>query len=204
MFLVWGWRTRRKALSTGTFFSPATGADGPYRLVEVRRWFTLFWIPVIPLKVVGTYVECAVTKKLYERGVLDNPTSADLTEQLTAGARDLIAAVASADGAVTAAQRTVALEVVGSRAAGYDKDTLRADVGRVTSEEVSERMAFLAGSLTEQGKENLVADACRVLMADGAPGEKGREVIERAGRDLGMSAAHVRGVIDTAVNADAT
>jgi hypothetical protein len=201
MFLVWGWRTRRKALETGTFFSPATGTDGPYRLVELRRWFTLFWLPVIPLKVIGTYVECVATKTLYDRAVLANPTSADLVEQLSAGARDLIAAVAAADGAVTAAQRRVALEVVGARVEGYDKDTLRADVGRVAPEDLSERMTFLAGALSQQGKELLVADACRVLVADGEPGPKGREVVEQAGRSLGMSAAHVRGVIDTAVSA---
>jgi hypothetical protein len=203
MFLVWGWRTRRKSIGEGTFFSPATGADGPYRLVELRRWFTLFFLPVIPLKVVGTYVECGVTKKLYERSVLDNPTSADLIEQLAAGARELIAAVASADGPVTAAQRKVAIEVVGARAEGYDKDTLRADVGRVTPGALAERMRFLAGALTAPGKERLLADACRVLAADGHAGDRGRELVERAGEDLGLSPAHVRGVIDTTVAADA-
>jgi hypothetical protein len=202
MFLVWGWRTRRKALEEGTFFSPATGMDGPYRLVELRRWFTLFFLPVIPLKVIGTYVECAVTKKLYETSVLANPTSADLIEQISAGSRDLVAAVASADGAVTAAQRDVALEVVGARVEGYDKETLRADVGRVTADSLSERMRFLASALNQQGKENLLADACRVLTADGPAGAKGRGLVEQAGRDLGMSVAHVRGVVDTAVNAD--
>lgn len=202
MFLVWGWRARRKTLETGTFFSPATGADGPYRLVEVRRWFTLFWLPVIPLKVVGTYVECAVTKTLYETRVLDHPTSATLSEQLTGGARDLVASVASADGAVTARQRKVAIEVLGARVGGYDKETLRADVGRVTAEELAARMTFLSGALSEQGKETLIADACRVLQADGEPGSNARKVIEKAGQDLGMSAAHVRGVIDTAVNAE--
>jgi hypothetical protein len=202
MFIVWGWRTRRKQIGGGTFFSPATGADGPYNLVEVRKWFTLFWIPLIPLKVLGTYVECTATKTLYETRVLENPTSADLSEQLTAGARDLVAAVASADGAVTAACRRVALEVVGARVEGYDKETLRADIGRVTEDSLSERMAFLASGLSAQGKEALMADAAAVLLASGKPGDNGRAVIERAGRELGLSAAHVRGVIETAASAN--
>lgn len=203
MIVVWGWRTRRKTLGEGTFFSPATGQDGPYRLVELRRWFTLFWIPVIPLKRIGTFVECIATKTLYDEKILANPTNADLVTHLTAAAREVIAAVATADGAVTAQQRRVALEVVGAYADGYDKDTLREDVGRVPTVDLSARLAFVADSLNEQGKERLLTGAARVLVADGTPGERGREIVDQVGRELGMSAAHVRGVVDSAVNADA-
>jgi hypothetical protein len=112
VIVVWGFRVRRKTLSTGTFFSPATGKDGPYRLVQARRWFTFFWIPLIPLKVIGTYVECGESKKLYEPSVLDLPTNASLTEQLRAAAREVAAAIVSADGAVPVQARAVAVEVV--------------------------------------------------------------------------------------------
>jgi hypothetical protein len=203
VIVVWGWRVRHKTLSEGTFFSPATGQDGPYRLVEARRWFTLFWIPLIPLKVVGTFVECGVTKNLFDPKILEAPTNAQLVDDLASAAREVVAAVASADGAVTARQRKAALEVVGSYNEGYDKDSLRADIGRVDDVDLSARLGTIAGSLTEQGKERLLDGAARVLVADGDPGERGREVLDQVGAGLGMSAAHVRGVVDTAVSAAA-
>src|ERR1700738_4957036 len=58
MFLIWGWRSRSKVLSQGTFFCPHCGGDRQYAHKQARRWFTLFFLPVIPLKVLGEFVEC--------------------------------------------------------------------------------------------------------------------------------------------------
>lgn len=198
MILVWGWRVRHKTLDSGTFFSPATGQDGPYSLVEARRWFTLFWIPLIPLKVLGTYVRCDVTEQLYDEAILANPTNADLVVHLTAAAREVVAAVASADGTPSPKQRAVAVEVVGAYAEGYDKDTLRADIARVPEVDLPARLAFISGSLTEQGRERLLIGAAQVLAARAGSTEAGRQVLDEVGAALGMSAAHVRGVVATA------
>ena len=36
----------------------AAAATARYRRLEARRWFTVFFIPVIPLKQLGTVVQC--------------------------------------------------------------------------------------------------------------------------------------------------
>jgi len=94
--IIWGWRSRMKTLSEGMFFSPAAGRDVPYKLIEARRWFTLFFIPLIPLKVLGTYVECSQTGSTYDPKILNNPTNADFTDQLSAAVREVVVAVAQA------------------------------------------------------------------------------------------------------------
>ena len=199
--LIWGWRARRKTLSEGTFFSPAAGRDAPYRLVEARRWFTLFFIPIIPLKVLGVYVECQITKSTYDPMILEKPTNAELTDQLAAGVREVICAVVSADGAVSVEERRLAIEIVGAHVPGYNEATLDDDLARVGDAPLDDqRLAYLSSALNEQGKERLLTAAATVMSADGSIDDRDRDAVRSIGEKLGMSQAHIRGVIDTAAS----
>ena len=70
MFIVWGSRGRTSILSSGEFFCPDCGTRHPYDLVEVKRWFTLYWIPLFPTSTLGQYVECGQCKATYNEQVL--------------------------------------------------------------------------------------------------------------------------------------
>jgi hypothetical protein len=58
MLVVFGWKVRWKVLGAGTFHCPVEGGARSYDLVEGRRWFALFFVPVIPLKRLGRQVRC--------------------------------------------------------------------------------------------------------------------------------------------------
>jgi len=68
--LIWGWRNRHKVIGEGTFACPNEGADRAYAHKEARRWFTLYFIPVIPLRVLGAFMECTVCGRAYDPNVL--------------------------------------------------------------------------------------------------------------------------------------
>lgn len=196
--LIWGWKTRLKTLSEGVFYSPAAGQDAPYRLVEARKWFTLFFIPLIPLSVIGTFVECQLTKATYDPGILESPTTADFRVQLSAAVRESVAAVVLADGIVTEHERRLAIDVVRGYVPEYDGAMLAADLERATDAPLDARLAFLANSLNEHGKEQVLTATATVMTADGVIDDRDRAAVESIGTSLGMSPAHVRGVIDTA------
>jgi uncharacterized membrane protein YebE (DUF533 family) len=198
--LIWGWTARTKTLGEGVFYSPAAGQDAPYRLVEARRWFTFFFIPIIPLKVLGTFVECQVTQATYDPAILEGPTNADFMDQLTAGVREVVAAVAHADGTITAEERRLAIEIVGNYVAGYDDNAFEGDLARAADAPLDGRLAYLSGSLNEQGKERLLTAAAMLMTADGVIDDRDREAVRSIGEKLTMSPAHVRGVIDTAAS----
>jgi uncharacterized tellurite resistance protein B-like protein len=196
VILIWGFRVRLKTLGRGVFYSPATGRDGPYRLVEARRWFTLFWIPLIPLKRLGTFVQCDETKQTYDPSILDRPTNADFEEQLSGAVRESVVAVIVADGSVTDAERRVALEIIRDRVGdAYDGASLDEDLARAATAPLDERLHHLASALNEQGKERLLAAAARAMTADGTVDDRARAVVQRVGQMLQMTPAHVRGVI---------
>ncbi|MEM9132090.1 MAG: TerB family tellurite resistance protein [Actinomycetota bacterium] len=198
MLLIWGFRARTKMLSEGVFYSPAAGGDAPYKLLEAKRWFTFFFIPLIPLNTLGTFVECQATKATYDPKILDNPTNAQFTDQLSLGLREVVAAVAAADGAISEAEERLAVAIVGRQIQGYDVAAFRADVAQAGVAPLDQRLVYLAGALNAQGKESLLGAAATIMASDGAIDERDRAEVERIGSLLTMSPAHVKGIIATA------
>jgi len=56
--IIFGTKGITSIQKQGTFHCPACGAGANYTQKEVRRYFTLFFIPLIPLHKAGEYVEC--------------------------------------------------------------------------------------------------------------------------------------------------
>ena len=194
---TWGWNVRTKTLAEGTFFSPAAGEDAPYRLVEVRRWFVLFSIPIAPANVLGTFVECQATKTTYDPAVLDNPADTEFTDQLSGALREVIAAVMVADEEVVAAERETALTILRDHVGEhYDDDALTLDLRRAEAGPLDDRLIHLAGALNEHGKEELLTSAVDVMVADGTVDDREIDLIRLMGEHLSLPASHVRDVID--------
>jgi hypothetical protein len=70
MFFIAGLTTRTKTVDGGEFFCPNEQGTRRYRLLQLRRWFTLFFIPLIPLGQQGEWVECDGCGTTYDPGVV--------------------------------------------------------------------------------------------------------------------------------------
>jgi hypothetical protein len=46
MLIVVGWKMRFKATAVGRWLCPVCEGEQSFALVEGRKWFTLFWVPV--------------------------------------------------------------------------------------------------------------------------------------------------------------
>ena len=58
MFILFGMRSRTTSVDSGRFHCPNEGGDRPYVRLSARRWFTLFFLPVIPLGRGDEWVRC--------------------------------------------------------------------------------------------------------------------------------------------------
>lgn len=56
--IIFGWRTRESTTGAGTFVCPVCRSAQVFRRVTYRRWFTLYFLPVIPLGQVGEQFQC--------------------------------------------------------------------------------------------------------------------------------------------------
>jgi uncharacterized Zn-finger protein len=90
--IIFGWRNRRITKGKGEFFCPYCKTTRPYKHQIIRRFFTLYFIPLIPLNTLGEAVECEGCGKLYNMEVLrlagaGNPElNAGLTKMIDEGA----------------------------------------------------------------------------------------------------------------------
>jgi hypothetical protein len=72
--IIWGWRALTKTVARGNFFCPDCVREQAYSRRRVRQFFTLYFIPIFPMKTLGEYIECDVCKNAYKDKVLEyNP-----------------------------------------------------------------------------------------------------------------------------------
>ena len=165
MLIVFGFRTRIRTLMEGMFHCPRCKEDRMYARRQARQWFTLFFIPVIPMKVRGEFIECQICHGKFNDTVLEAPTTPVLAESMDK-----------------------ALEVIGA--------TLRGDYA-ADHDIISRWVAPLGESMTVQGKEHMVAQATTEALAQGAMTTDRQLIIDTVGHSLGMTDAHIRGVVAT-------
>jgi hypothetical protein len=70
VFFIAGLTSRIKALASGQFFCPTEQSTRHYQHLQERRWFTLFFIPLIPLGGQREWVQCEGCGTTYGTGVI--------------------------------------------------------------------------------------------------------------------------------------
>lgn len=197
MILIWGWKVRFATLEQGgVFFCPNCGGDCQYSRQQGRRWFTLFFIPLIPLGYVGgEFVECERCKSAYDPAVLSQPTTSGLSEQLVFATRMALVWLLRLSGP-TPRSSAAATEVLSSTAGrAWSDQELQADFANLQVDALSSHLAGLAGMLNEHGKESFLNGCIHVAMADGTLSDQACAVVNHVAAGLTMSPAHAAGVI---------
>ena len=200
MLLIWGWRTRASVLAQGTFLCPDCCADRGYEHKQMRRWFTLFFIPVIPLKRLGEFVECTTCGGTYKTAVLDMPTTATVEREMLVALRDALVLVLRA-GDTPAARAAAAMAHQSFAGETWSDEELDADVASRNIDDLDGRLATLATTLNEQGKERFLAACAEVAATGGVIDASCRAELRSIGAGLTMTPAHTRGVISEVLQA---
>lgn len=196
MILIWGFKALFKTIESGTFFCPNEGGDRGYRRRQARKWFTFFWIPIIPLKVLGEQIECDSCGATYDPGVLELPTTTHIQDRLTSALRHVVVAVLHADTAIDLKEKTHAVEVVKRFGHDdYDMERLDRDLLELKVGDLDKELVAVSQMLSPQGQEAVIEACLALAAADGHIDDSELRMIEGAGRSLGMSPAHVRGVL---------
>lgn len=185
----------------GAFFCPGCGTEQDYRRKTVRRFFTLYFIPTIPLDKLGEYVECQSCQGTYKVEVLSHgpaAAKAKLQAEFEKAVRRIMVLMMMADETIEEAEVAAIL-------ANYSRVTRReiteddvwAEVRRARQEgeEVVSYAQQIAPHLNESGKELVMKAAMMVMAADGAFHQQELELLRTLGAALDMTRAHVTGLM---------
>ncbi len=197
MLLIFGLSVFFRTVGAGEFHCPSCGGDRPYRQRAARRWFTLFFVPVIPLKHLGEIVECSACRCRFNLGALRLPTTAQMAEDLPVAMRAAAATVLLAGDPTDTGARARAIDAVrGYGDEGWGVEALEADLSR-PAHEAGEMIAKAGTQLTTEAREWFFAQAVRIALADGTITAGERQALHDVAQRLGMTAAHAVGVIST-------
>ena len=195
MLIIFGFRAFFRTLAQGTFHCRRCGGDREYRHRAGRRWFTLFFLPVIPLNAVGEHVQCTSCRTRYVTDVLSQPTTAQMQAALPAGMRAAVSAMLRSGDPSNPASRQRAVEAVkGSGVPDYTEAMLDADLMQ-SFDAIRPALNQVGSQLAIQAREWYLAEVIRIAMADGPLTETERHAALAIGADLGMTQAQVIGVV---------
>ena len=195
MLIFFGLRVFYRTAGHGTLHCQRCGGDRGYRHKVGRRWFTLFFIPVVPINKAGQHVQCAVCGTRYRMDVLCLPTSAQMQQALPAGTRAAAIAMLRAGGRNSSPARRRAIDAVrGAGLADYDEQTLDADLSEAAMD-LDGPLNRLTLQFAIPATEWFLADVVRIGLADGMLSDEERQAAREIAAQLGMTPAQARGVI---------
>ena len=187
----------------GVFHCPSCGPGSSFRWRRVRRFFTLYFIPIIPLDRLGEYIECDHCQGTYDPQVLhfDPQKIADEFEaEFHKATRKVMVAMVLADGQIDEAESRMVCgiyqEITGRPMFPGDVQTEAGDL-QAAGATVESLLAGVVGSLNNNGKERVIEAAWRVAMADGEFHETEQELLARIAGILEISASHYQGLLHT-------
>jgi len=200
LLIIFGLRVLYRKVGQGTFHCQRCGGDRQYWRRAGRRWFALFFIPVIPLAHVGEHVQCAVCGTAYRVQVLNLPTTAQMQAAIPAAMRAAAVVMLHAGGGSSASARRRAMdEIKGAGLPDYDDAALDADLSEAEPGQPARDLAGTLNRLAIQleipAREWFLAEAVRIGLADGMLSDEERHAAHEIAAHLGMTPAQARGVI---------
>ena len=102
--IIWGSRGVTSVLETNQFNCPRCSQKRSCKLKQVRNYFTLYFIPLIPMTVAGRYVECDSCGGTFAEEIMQHDPEKERQETFTQLTRVMVLA-ALADGHVNEAER---------------------------------------------------------------------------------------------------
>ena len=190
-FIIWGTRGITSTTDSGSFHCPRCG-PAAYEHKRVRSFFTLYWIPLIPLSTLGEYVECGQCADTFDTAVLDyDPAEqhARFLSKLDRAAHRLMALMVLADGEIED-EEIEAMVHVSSSLPGQSltEEQARAEV-EAASQESKDLVGYVIDvrdELNEQGKNMLLQVALAIATSDGDFADEEKMLLLQIGEALGL------------------
>jgi len=206
--IIFGTRGVTYSSGNGDFYCPDCQSTRQYGKKRVRRFFTLYFIPLIPLDLRGEYVECDQCRSTYDPAVLSLDLAADdssFDAQYQHAIKRVMVLMCLADGVVDDDEVATIASVYGELAGrAMSEAEVREEIKKAAGDrkEVEDYVKEVVGSLNQPGKELVVRSAFLVAAADGEFQDEERELLTRIGKALEMSPKDFKVLLDSMMAAD--
>lgn len=204
--IIFGTTGLKSTIKTGQFLCPQCATEKSYRHRKINKFFTLYFIPLIPLGSAGEYVECNTCKGTFVPRVLDyNPQTEQnqFQSEYEKAMRFTMIKMMLADGEIDENEMLIVQKII-NKFGHHDLtlDQLEQLVKKVenSNKSLSSYLTKISGSLNEHGKEIIIKCAYSVAAADGHIDDSEIAMIKQIAKDLDMSSSHLKGILQEMAN----
>jgi len=190
----------------GEFYCPNCRVQRSYRRKTRRLFLTLYFVPLIPLKVVREFVACATCKQEFDVGITDR-TPEEIQAQQRATAIELVRraliVIVAADDAVTDEELDAVKDFCRANeldATDSEQVLREAAMVRKSGIDASAYLRHVAGQLSPEDKEILVEHAFIAATAGGELTEERQKLLKDLPEALGISEDDFRDMVVRATN----
>lgn len=198
--IIFGTRGVKSTLNSGDFLCPQCNQTKQYRHRKVTKFFTLYFIPIIPLGKKGEYVECRECKGTFVPRVLDynTPNKENAKAIYETAIKHSMVLIMLADGVIDDKEKKQVLEIINrfnqSKLTSTELDNYIKQV-QTEKEDISTYLKKISGGLNEYGKEIIIKCALSVSAADGNVDKTELKLISKMAHALEMSTSHLKGIL---------
>jgi tellurite resistance protein len=199
--IIYGTRGMTSVGGMGQFHCPSCGQSA-YQHKKVRRWFTFFFIPMIPLDLAGEYVECGKCFGTYDLEILSYDPAAEQAEfeaVFHTAIRRTMVKMCLADGVVDPEEVTVIREIY-AKLAGVEisEEDVREEIAEAMTDTrtVQQYLKDGIGMFNLHAKELIVKAAFFVAAADGEFQVEEQKLLNNIGAALQMSKDQFQAVME--------
>jgi len=208
--IIFGTRGVKSTMKEGSFNCPQCESDKTYKHKKVTRFFTLYFIPLIPLGKVGEFVECQDCKGTFIPKILEyskNAPANNFLAEYEKAMKHSMVLIMLADGEIDENEMLMVQKIINKF--GHNDvtlDELQEYVKQVQNnpENISTYLKKITPSLNEHGKEVIIKCAVSVAAADGNIDQSEIKLINEMAKAMEMSSSHLKGILSELTEQKAT
>ena len=201
--IIFGTRGIKSTMSEGQFLCPQCATNKPYKHKKVTKFFTLYFIPLIPLGQAGEYVECQSCKGTFVPRVLDykpnNQAGNAFQSVYEEAIRHSMILMMLADGIIDEQEMIMVQKIINkfghNDISRPELEMLVAAVQR-KKEPVDTYLSKITPSLNQHGKEIIIKCGIAVALADNVFDDTEKLMIQDMARAMEMSSSDLKKIIN--------
>ena len=201
MFFIAGIKGETTTVETGVFYCPHCNAQTQYHHNQVHEKATVFFIPVINLRLLGEYIECQNCDSTYEMEILDYNSEQEqkkIEAIYLVGIKKVMTTMMLADGKIDENEKSMMKDIyknlADSTLSDYDIDKEIKNC-KANPQELDNCLKELFSCLNESGREIIIKVAYWVSIADDEVDKKEEKLLIKMAKHFQMSSAHLKGII---------
>lgn len=195
--IIYGTRTLHSTKGTGVFNCPRCGVQQAYTLKSADNYFTLYFIPLIPLGSAGQYVSCSACGDTYDTQILSYDPVAEEMELFASIERLLVVFMIETGYTEISNVESLRMVLEDFFDTAVDQEQILNEL-RLASEAGVDVENFILREmldLTEKGKILVVCAAARVITTGNQLTEQAKQLLRELGNNLSADSQTLEGLL---------